>query len=56
MNTNQQISILAESGSSYPPDVGIALPKSAMAMPTMKMNMLARNQDHTIPAGPDGIE
>jgi hypothetical protein len=32
-----------------PPEVGIAEPRSAMARPTIKMNMLARNQPHTNP-------
>jgi len=36
--------------------VGMALPRSAMARPTMKMKPLARNQLHTIPAGPEGSE
>jgi hypothetical protein len=39
-----------------PPDVGIAEPRSAMAKPTMKIPMDARNQDHTMPAGPEGME
>lgn len=39
-----------------PPEVGIAEPKSAMASPTMKINMQAKNHDHTIPAGPAGME
>lgn len=39
-----------------PPLVGIALPKSAIARPTTKMNMEAKNQLHTMPAGPDGME
>jgi hypothetical protein len=39
-----------------PPLVGIAEPRSAMAIPTMKMNMLARNHPHTRPTGPAGIE
>lgn len=39
-----------------PPEVGIALPRSAIASPTMKMNVLAKNQPQTIPAGPAGIE
>lgn len=39
-----------------PPDVGIALPRSAMAKPTKKMNMLARNQPQTMPTGPAGME
>ena len=39
-----------------PPLVGIALPRSAIARPTKKMNIEAKNQDQTIPAGPEGIE
>jgi len=39
-----------------PPDVGIADPRSAMASPTMKMNIEATNQPQTIPTGPAGIE
>jgi len=35
-----------------PPDVGIAEPRSAIANPTKKMNILARNQPQTMPAGP----
>jgi hypothetical protein len=30
----------------------MAEPRSAMANPTKKINMLARNQPHTMPAGP----
>ena len=39
-----------------PPDVGIAEPRSAIATPTMKINMEAKNHPHTMPAGPAGIE
>ena len=39
-----------------PPDVGIADPRSAMASPTMKINMEAINQPQIIPTGPAGIE
>lgn len=41
---------------SYPPDVGIADPKSAIANPTMNMNMEGKNQPQTNPTGPAGIE
>lgn len=34
----------------------MALPKSAIARPTTKIQPLARNHDHTIPAGPAGSE
>ena len=39
-----------------PPDVGMAEPKSAIATPTTKMNIDAKNQPQTMPAGPAGIE
>jgi hypothetical protein len=39
-----------------PPEVGIADPRSAIATETTKINIDARNQPHTIPAGPAGIE
>ena len=39
-----------------PPEVGIAEPRSAMASPTMKINIEATNQPQTIPTGPAGIE
>jgi hypothetical protein len=39
-----------------PPDVGIAEPRSAIATPTMKMNMEARNHPQTMPTGPAGTE
>jgi len=35
-----------------PPEVGMAEPRSAIANPTKKINMLARNQPQTMPAGP----
>jgi hypothetical protein len=34
----------------------MAEPRSAIANPTMKMNMEARNQPQTSPTGPAGIE
>lgn len=36
--------------------MGIAEPRSAIATPTMKINMDATNQPHTMPAGPAGME
>ena len=39
-----------------PPDVGMAEPRSAIASPTTKINIDARNQPHTIPTGPAGME
>jgi len=39
-----------------PPAVGMAEPKSAIATPTMKINIEAVNHPHTIPAGPAGME
>lgn len=39
-----------------PPDVGMADPKSAIASATTKMSIEARNQPHTIPTGPAGME
>lgn len=39
-----------------PPDVGMAEPRSAIATPTTKMNMEARNQPQTMPTGPAGME
>ena len=40
----------------YPPEVGKPLPRSAIARPTMNMNMEARNHPQTKPTGPAGIE
>jgi hypothetical protein len=39
-----------------PPDVGIAEPSSAIATPTMNMNIDAKNQPQTMPTGPAGME
>jgi hypothetical protein len=39
-----------------PPDVGMAEPRSAIATPTTKMNMEARNHPQTMPTGPAGME
>ena len=57
-SSQQRVSIRCLRGTYQyrPPLVGMALPRSAMASPTTKMQPLARNQPQTNPTGPAGME